>query len=81
MGDEIGIDLKEEPDFLENSRFKDGRLDLLRICDEGEAVVGKEILGKVKDLRIDEGVAGALTEVGKGMGEVVMVCAGCSKSG
>ena len=41
----------------------------------------KERLGKVKDLRADEGVAGALTEVGKGMGEVVMVCGECSKGG
>jgi hypothetical protein len=43
--------------------------------------MGREILGKVKDLRIDEGVAGALTEVGKGMGEVAMVCGIFSKGG
>ena len=81
MGDEIDIDLKEEPDFLAKSRFKDGRLDLLRIddCEEGE--MGKEILEKVRDLRVDEGVAGALTEVGKGMGEWVIVCGRCSKGG
>jgi len=73
-------DLKEEPDFLENSRFKDGRLDLLRAGDEGEGVAGKEILWKVKDLRADEGVAGALSEVGKGIGEVVIV-GSCSNGG
>jgi len=48
MGEEIDNDLKEEPDFLEKSRFNDGRLDILRI-DDGEDVMGKEILGKVKD--------------------------------
>ena len=41
----------------------------------------KGILGKVKDLRLDEGVAGALSEVGKGMGEGAIVCGGCSKGG
>lgn len=79
MGEEIEIDLKEEPDFFEKSKFKDGRLDLLRAGDGEEGVAGKERLGKVKDLRIDEGVAGALAEVGKGMGEVAIVCASCSK--
>ena len=44
-------------------------------------MAGKEILGKVKDLRADEGVAGALNEVGKGMGEVAIVCGSCSKGG
>jgi len=78
MGDEIDIDLREEPDFLEKSRFKEGRLGLLRV---GDGVPGKEILEKVRDLRIDEGVAGALTEVGKGIGEVMIACARCSKSG
>lgn len=81
MGEEIDIDLKEEPDFLEKSRFKDGRLDLLRAGDGDEGVVGKTRLGNVKDLRIDEGVAGALTEVGKGMGEVLIVCGRDSKGG
>ena len=81
MGDEIDIDLREEPDFLEKSRFKDGRLDLVRIGDGDEDEMGKERLEKVRDLRIDEGVAGALTEVGKGMGEVVIVCGRCSKGG
>ena len=75
------IDLKEEPDFLEKSRVKDGRLDLLRAGDGGEGVAGKEILGKVKDLRTDEGVAGALSEVGKGIGEVVIVDRSCSNGG
>ena len=77
MGDEIDMDLKEEPDFFEKRRFRDGRLDILRTGDWDEG----EILGKVKDLRADEGVAGALTEVGKGMGEVMMVRGCCSKSG
>lgn len=67
------IDLKEEPDFLEKSRFKDGRLDLLRAGDGDEGATEREILGKVKDLRLDKGVAGALTEIGKGIGEVVIV--------
>ena len=81
IGDEIDIDLKEEPDFFEKSIFKDGRLDLPRSGDEEDGEMGKEILEKVKDLRIDEGVAGALTEVGKGMGEAVIVCGSCSKGG
>ena len=80
MGAEIDIDFKEEPDFFEKSMFKDGRLDL-RIGDGDEVGMGKEILGKVKDLRVDEGVAGALTEVGKGMGEAVMVRERCSNGG
>ena len=80
IGDEIDIDLKEEPDFFEKSMFKDGRLDF-RIGDGGEMGMGREILGKVKDLRADEGVAGALTEVGKGIGEAVIVCERCSKGG
>jgi len=50
MGDEIDIDLREEPDFLEKSKFKDGRLDLLRVGD-GEDEMGKGRLGKVRDLR------------------------------
>lgn len=74
MGDEIDIDLREEPDFLEKSRFKD----FLRVGDGDEDVRGKEILENVRDLRIDEGVAGALAEVGKGMGEAMIVCARCS---
>ena len=81
MGDEIDMDLKEEPDFFEKRRFRDGRLVILRTGDWDEGEMGKEILGNVKDLRADEGVAGALTEVGKGMGEVVMVRGSCSKSG
>ena len=81
MGEEIDIDLKEEPDFLEKSRFKDGRLDLLRAGDGDEDVVGKTRLGNVKDLRIDEGVTGALAEVGMGMGEVLIVCGRNSKGG
>lgn len=76
MGEEMEIDLREEPDFLEKRRFKD----LLRAGDEGEGVAGKEIFGKVKDLRADEGVAGALTEVGKGIGDVVIV-GSCSNGG
>jgi len=79
MGDEIDIDLREEPDFLEKSRFKDGRLDLLRTCVCDEGVIGNERLGKVRDLRVDDGVAGALTEVGNGMGELVILCGRCSK--
>lgn len=74
-------DLKEEPDFLEKSRFRDGRLDLLRAGDGGEGVAGKEILEKVKDLRADEGVAGALSEVGKGIGEVANVVGSWSNGG
>ena len=81
MGDEIDMDLKEEPDFFEKRRFKDGRLDNLRIGDWDEGEMGNEILGKVKDLRVDEGVAGALTEVGKGMGEVVILRGRWSNSG
>jgi hypothetical protein len=81
MGEEIDIDLREEPDFLEKSRFKDGRLDLLRAGDGDEGVAEKGILGKLRDLRLDEGVAGALAEVGKGIGEVAIVCRGCSKGG
>ena len=81
MGDEIDKDLNEEPDFFEKRRFKDGRLDNLRTGDWDEGEMGNEILGKVKDLRVDDGVAGALTEVGKGMGEVVSLRGRCSKSG
>lgn len=81
MGDEIDSDLREEPDFLEKSRFKDGRLDLLRTGDCDKGVMGKEILEKVRDLRVDDGVAGALTEVGNGMGELVIPRGRCSKGG
>ena len=69
MSEEIDIDLKEEPDFWEKSRFKDGRVHLLLAGDGDEGVVGKARLGNAKGLRIDEGAAGALAEVGKGWGK------------
>ena len=80
MGEEIDIELKE-PDFVEKSRFKDSRLHLLRASDGDEGAVGKARLGNGQDLRIDEGVVGALTEVGRGMGEVLIDCGRNSKGG
>ena len=44
-------------------------------------MVGKARLGNGQDLRIDEGVVGALTEVGRGMGEVLIDCGRNSKGG
>ena len=79
MGEEIDIELKE-PDFVEKSRFKDGRLHLLHASD-GDKGVGKARLGNGQDLRIDEGVVGALTEVGRGMGEALVDCGRNSKGG
>jgi hypothetical protein len=81
MGDEIDVDLREEPSLLEKSGFNDGQLYLPHIGDGDKGEMGKERLWKTRDLHVDDGVAGVFTEVGMGMGEAAILHGRYSKGG